>query len=154
MSISPSGPQYWIAVVARDIAERACAGGYAELNQGRAGVLELMRAGDGFLTYCPRATDPKGEPVQAFVTLGHVRDGVLIRAPRPDGPPAFRLAVDYLPATPASIRPLLDGLTFIRNRQHWGAAFRFGALRIARVDFSRIALAMGQDLDGEHARAA
>ena len=143
--ISPTVRQYWIAVVARDRAERARAGGFAELTGGRVGILELLRAGDGFLTYAPRATEVRGEAVQAFVTLGFVRDGTLERA-EGEGGPAFRVKVDYLDAAPAPVRPLLDELTFIRNRQHWGAAFRFGALRIAAADFARIAAAMGHVL--------
>src|SRR5947209_17510744 len=70
-------PQCWIAVVAQDRAERARAGGYAELNHGRAGILELLHAGDAYVTYSPRMCDPKGDPVQAFTTLGYVRDATL-----------------------------------------------------------------------------
>jgi hypothetical protein len=62
------------------------------------------------------------------------------RPPRP-----FGLAVDYLPATPAPIRPLIDALTFIRSKTHWGAAFRFGVVRVPAADFARIAAAMGRD---------
>lgn len=135
--------QYWIAVVAQDRAERARAGAYAELNQGRPGVLERVRAGDGFVFYSPRTFDPKGEPLQAFTALGHVTDGYLYRVEQEDGSSAFRVAVDYRPATPAAIKPLLDQLSFIHSKQHWGACFRFGALRIPAGDFSRIAAAMG-----------
>lgn len=138
----PSVRQHWIAVVARDRALRARAGGFAELNGGRTGILELMHADDGFVTYAPRATEGRAEPVQAFVTLGFVRDGTLQHVDV-DGKPVFRLAIDYLEASPAPVKPLLDELTFIRNRQHWGAAFRFGALRIGAADFDRIARAMG-----------
>lgn len=147
-------PQYWIAVVAQDRAERARAGGYAELNHGRAGILELLRTADGFITYSPRTFDPKGEPLQAFTTLGYVKDGALYRAELDDGTPAFRLPIEYVPTRPAPIRTMLDDLTFIRNRQHWGAAFRFGALRINALDFARIAAAMGHDQRTIQARAA
>ncbi len=136
-------PQYWIAVVAQDRAERARAGAYAELNQGRPGVLERVRAGDGFVFYSPRTFDPKGEPLQAFTALGDVTDGYLYRVEQEDGSSAFRVAVDYRPSTPAPIKPLLDQLTFIHSKQHWGACFRFGALRIPAGDFARIAAAMG-----------
>lgn len=146
-------PQYWIAVVAADHAQRARAGGYAELNHGRAGILASMVAGDGFLTYSPRTSDPKGDPLQAFTSLGHVHDGTLYRSAS-DGIPAFRVAVDYVVVTPAPIRPLLDRLDFIRNRQHWGAAFRFGALRIGAADFGTIAIAMGHVDAREDHRAA
>jgi hypothetical protein len=136
-------PQYWIAVLCRDLAERARAGGYAELSQGRAGILELLHAGDGYITYSPRTADPKGEPLQAFTALGFVRDGKLYRESASDGSQAFRLAVDYVATRPAPVKPMLEELTFIRNRRYWGAAFRFGALRIGGPDFTRIATAMG-----------
>ncbi|HZQ63123.1 MAG TPA: EVE domain-containing protein [Casimicrobiaceae bacterium] len=150
----PQQPQYWIAVVAQDRAARARDGGYAELTHGRAGILELMRTGDGFVTYSPRASDARGNPVQAFTSLGYVRDGVLYRANVPDGSSAFRVAIDYVPGNAAPIRPLIESLTFIRNPQHWGAAFRFGALRIGSADFARIAIAMGHAPDVEQVRAA
>ena len=57
----------------------------------------------------------------------------------------FRLAVDYLPAQDAPIRPLIEDLSFIRSKTHWGAAFRFGFLRVPEADFARIAAAMGRD---------
>lgn len=147
-------PQFWIAVVAQDRVERARKGGYAELNNGRAGMLELLHAGDVFLTYSPRAADPKGEPVQAFTSVGCVGDGPLSRVDMPDGTSCFRLPVTYLEAHPAPIRPLLDLLTFIRNRQHWGAAFRFGALRIGARDYLTIASAMGVQQSEVQDRAA
>ena len=147
-------PQYWIAVVAQDRAERARHGAYAELSHGRAGILELLRPGDGYVTYSPRTTDPKGIAVQAFTTMGRVGTGALYRVTEPDGSAAFRLPVEYMAAHPAPIKPFLDSLTFIRNRQHWGAAFRFGGLRITGADYARIAAAMGvRDIE-EQARAA
>ena len=56
-----------------------------------------------------------------------------------------RRSVDYLPAQAAPIRPMLDSLSFIRSKEHWGAAFRFGFLRVPEEDFARIAAAMGRD---------
>jgi len=49
------------------------------------------------------------------------------------------------------IKPLLPGLSFIRNKEHWGAAFRFGVVRVPRDDFSPIAAAMGRDPDVDFA---
>jgi hypothetical protein len=59
----------------------------------------------------------------------------------------FRRRAAYLSATPAPILPLLEQLSFIRNKTHWGAAFRFGVVRVPRDDFAAIALAMGRDPD-------
>ena len=45
---------------------------------------------------------------------------------------------------PAPVRPLIAELSFIRSKTHWGAAFRFGVVRVPEVDFALIATAMGR----------
>ena len=55
----------------------------------------------------------------------------------------FRIDVDFLAAHDAPIRPLVADLTFIRSKTPWGAAFRFGFVRIPADHFTRIAPAMG-----------
>lgn len=47
------------------------------------------------------------------------------------------------------MRPLLERLAFVRNKRHWGAAFRFGYLRVGREDFACIAAAMECPLQDE-----
>ncbi len=136
---------YWIGVVARDHVARGVAGGFAQLNHGKAGALERMRAGDGFAFYSPRESHPDGPPVQAFTAIGRIRDGRIYQADAGDGFHPFRLDVAYLPARDAPIKPMLEALSFIRSKQHWGAAFRFGVVRIPERDFVRLAAAMGRD---------
>ena len=107
---------YWIGVVSRDHVAIGVAGGFTQLNQGKAGPLERMRAGDGFAFYSPRTSYPDGAPLQAFTALGRIRDGEVYQARSGDGPGAasspFRLAVDYLPVQEAPIKPLIDALSF------------------------------------------
>ena len=88
--------------------------------------------------------------------LGRVRAGRVYQAAGEGDFRPFRLDVEYLPATDAPVRPLIDGLTFIRSKPHWGAAFRFGFLRVPAEDFARIAAAMGRDpgIDFPAARAS
>ncbi len=147
---------YWIGVVSRDHVAIGVNGGFMQLNHGKAGPLERMRAGDGFAFYSPRVSYPDGAPLQAFTALGRIRDGTVFQAGSGEirdadlmADPAafrpFRLAVDYLPVQDAPIKPLIEALSFIRSKTHWGAAFRFGYLRIPEADFARIAAAMGRD---------
>ena len=136
--------RYWIAVLAKEQVDAAVAGGYLEINQGKAGPLERMSAGDGVACYSPRLQYPDGEPLQAFTALGSV-DGTPVYQAR-DGYQPFRRAVAWTPAHCAPVRPLLDRLGFIRNKSHWGAAFRFGYLRVPPEDFACIAAAMQADL--------
>lgn len=149
--------KYWVGVVAKDHAARGVAGGFTQLNHGKAGPLERMRAGDGFALYSPRTAYPDGPPLQAFTAIGRVRDGIVYQAAQygPDEEPApFRLGVDYLPAQDAPIKPLIEGLSFIRSKTHWGAAFRFGYLRVPEADFARIVTAMGRDFAADFPAAA
>lgn len=134
--------QFWIGVVSKDHVDRATAGGFAQVNHGKAGPLERMHAGDGFAFYSPRTSYPDGAPLQAFTAIGRVRSGTVYQAEMDGGFRPFRLDVDFLPAEPAPVKPLLPELSFIRSKTHWGAAFRFGVVRIPAPDFAVIASAM------------
>ena len=144
---------YWIGVVAKNHVALGVAGGFTQVNHGKAGPLERMRAGDGFAFYSPRIAHPDGPPLQAFTAIGRIRDGRVYQADAGGDFRPFRLDVDYLPATDAPVKPLIDGLSFIRSKTHWGAAFRFGFLRVPEEDFARIAAAMGRDFAADFAAA-
>jgi hypothetical protein len=148
--------RYWIVVAAQDAASAGTAQGCLQLASGKAGPLERMRGGDGFVVYSPR-TGVRGEALQAFTAIGRVRDAPIEMAGiEPGGP--FRRAAEYLPAVIAPIRPLLPALAFIGNKARWGAAFRFGVVRVPDDDFARIAQAMGRapaaDFPDQHLHVA
>jgi hypothetical protein len=46
---------------------------------------------------------------------------------------------------------LIDALSFIRSKAHWGAAFRFGVVRVPESDFALIAAAMGRSFAADFA---
>jgi hypothetical protein len=145
--------KYWIAVVSKDDVDRAAAGGFAQVNHGRAGPLERMRAGDGFAYYSPRASYPDGPLLQAFTAIGRVRSGTVYQTEGDGGFRPFRVDVDYIAAAPAPVKPLVAELSFIHSKAHWGGAFRYGIVRVPAADFARIAAAMGRsfaaDFPGE-----
>ena len=136
---------YWIGVVSKDHVDVGVAGGFTQLNHGKAGPLERMREGDGFAFYSPRTAHPNGPPLQAFTAIGRVRNGEIFQVETDGSFRPFRRAIEYLPAHEAPIRPLIEELSFIRSKQHWGATFRFGFVRVPEADFARIAAAMGRD---------
>ncbi len=139
---SMSARNYWIGVVSKEDVDMGMAGGYAQVNRGKAGPLERMRAGDGLAYYSPRTQHPDGEALQAFTAIGRIRNGTVYQAG--DSLRPFRLDVDYFSAQPAPVRPLIEALSFIRSKAHWGAAFRFGVVRVPEADFALIAGAMGR----------
>lgn len=133
--------RFWVAVASLDYVEQCVRGGYIEINHGQATPLERMAPGDGIACYSPRLVHPAGALLQSFTAVGRIGAAPIMQSPLAHQP--FRREVAWLPGRPAPIRPLLAGLGFLANRTHWGVAFRFGFLRIAREDFLRITQAMG-----------
>jgi hypothetical protein len=131
---------------------RGVEGGFAQMNHGKQAPLQRMKAGDGLIYYSPREDYPDGAPLQAFTALGFIRTGeVYAYDMTADGVPGFvprRIDVDYVDTQITSIRPLIAQLDFIKDKTHWGAAFRFGQVKIGEVDFRCIAHAMGYLLRG------
>ena len=142
---APAPRNFWLGVTSVDHVERARAGGFVQVNHGKAGPLERMRVGDGFAFYSPRSAYPDGDVVQAFTALAVVVGTALVQADMGGGFLPFRREVRFVDARDAPVRPLVDALSFIRSKTHWGAAFRFGFLRVPEEDFARIAAAMGRD---------
>ena len=137
---------FWIGVVSQDHVAIGVAGGFVQLNHGKAGPLARMHPGDGFVFYSPRASYPDGAAVQAFTAIGVVGAPAIASVPGPDGSTFHQRQVQFLPAQSAPVKPLIEVLDFIRSKKHWGAAFRFGFVHIDADDFARIATAMQCDL--------
>ena len=55
----------------------------------------------------------------------------------------WRRNVSFLKAREVPIEPLLEGLTFIKDKKNWGFPFRRGSFEISRPDFELIAKNMG-----------
>jgi hypothetical protein len=76
--MSPSNSRnFWIGVVSKEHVDIGVAGGFAQVNHGKAGPLERMRAGDGFAFYSPRTAYPDGELLQAFTAIGRISNGTV-----------------------------------------------------------------------------
>lgn len=138
---------HWIGEVSRSHVLRGVAGGFAQMNHGNQAPLQRMKVGDGLIYYSPREDYPEGAPLQAFTALGFIRTGEVYEYDMTaDGVPGFvpwRIDVDFVPVQSAPIKPLIAHLEFIKDKTHWGAAFRFGQVRIGKDDFRCIAHAMG-----------
>ena len=138
----------WIGVVSYAHVLRGVAGGFAQMNHGKQAPLKRMKAGDGLIYYSPHEAYPDGAALQAFTAMGFIRTGeVYAHDMTADGVPGFvpwRIDVDYVDTQITSIRPLIAQLDFITDKTHWGAAFRFGQIKIGKDDFNRVARAMGR----------
>ena len=137
---------YWIGVVSRAHVQLGVKGGFIQLNHGKKAPLQKFRAGDGLIMYSPRTSFPDGEPLQAFTAIGTITSGEIYQVEMsPDFKP-FRIDVKFLKCRETSIKPLIESLSFIKSKMHWGAAFRFGQVKVPGEDFALIAQAMGSDV--------
>ena len=136
-------PQFWIGVVSRSHIERGVAGNFLQLNHGKRAPVRRFRAGDGVAIYSPRTAYPDGEPLQAFTAIGTIVSGEVYQVEMSADFKPYRIDVRYEPCRETPIAPLIETLGFIASKTHWGAAFRFGQLRIPAADFAVIAQAMG-----------
>jgi hypothetical protein len=93
--------------------------------------------------YSPRTAYPDGEPLQCFTAIGTVTTGEVYQITMSEDFKPYRVDVKFVKSKEAAIKPLIDKLSFIKSKTHWGAAFRFGYLKVPAEDFALIAAAMG-----------
>jgi EVE domain len=136
-------PHFWVGVVSYAHVQRGVELGIAQLNHGKRAALAHMQQGDWLIYYSPRTSYPSGSPMQAFTAIGQITSALPYRVTLSADFQAFRHTVRYLPCREVPIQEVLGDLTFLPDKQHWGARFRFGHLAVPRADFQQIARAMG-----------
>ncbi|MGB3501278.1 MAG: EVE domain-containing protein [Mesorhizobium sp.] len=137
-----SAPRNWICVASAEHVRGGVAGGFMQVNHGKAAPLKRMKPGDNVVYYSPSEIMRRPDGLQAFTALGTIRQGVIYQGVMGGGHAAFRRDVEWQPATPAPIRPLLDRLDLTAGKPNWGAPFRYGVIEISDRDFQTIAHAM------------
>ena len=136
---------YWIIVASKDHLQRGLSGGFIQANHGKAAPLKRMHLNDWVIFYSPKLEYNKPAKYQCFTAIGRIADENIYQHDIGGGFVPFRRNVTFLPAQDVSILPLINDLTFIKDKTHWGAPFRFGTLQIPEQDFQLIASKMVKD---------
>lgn len=121
---------------------RGVEGGFTQANHGKNTTLKRLSAGDWIVFYSPRTSYEGGEPLQAFTAIGQVGDEELYQVEMSPSFVPWRRNVDFKPCAEVPVRPLIDDLDFIIDKQHWGHRFRFGMFEISEHDFQLLRGAM------------
>ena len=130
-------------MISRAHAQLGVKNGFIQLNHGKKAPLQRLHAGDYIIIYSPRDAYPDGIVLQHFTAIGRIMNGDIYQVEMtPDFKP-YRLDVGFVNCHETPIKPLISSLSFIKNKSKWGAAFRFGQLKIPVQDFKIIADAMG-----------
>ena len=134
--------RYWIGVASREHVHLGVAGGFSQLCHGKAQPLKRMAVGDWLIYYSPKERFEGMTPCQKFTALGKVvGENVYPFEMFPDFVP-YRRDIHFLEAADVPIRPLLEQLSFIKDKSRWGYAFRLGHLEIQKTDFEIISASM------------
>jgi hypothetical protein len=132
-------PGFYIGVVHRAQAAYAAQEGFVAFSHGRESAVQRLSPGDRVIFYAPKA-DFDGEPVQAFVAHATVMgDTPCQRAFMGADGLFWARDATFDTVTEVPVRPLIDALTFVKDKAHWGMAFRQGVFKITRDDYERIA---------------
>lgn len=134
--------RYWIGVASREHVSRGVAGGFCQLCHGKAQPLKRMSVGDWIIYYSPKELFEETTPCQKFTAIGSVVGAEVYSFEMfPDFVP-YRRNIRFINAKDVSIRPLLERLSFIKDKNKWGYVFRFGHIEIPKADFELIASEM------------
>lgn len=82
------------------------------------------------------------QPYQKFVTIGKIQGDDVYQEIVSDDFKPYRRNIAFCACHEVAIRPLIDGLNFIKNKKSWGYMFRFGFFEIPKEDYDLIAQLM------------
>jgi DNA-binding MarR family transcriptional regulator/predicted RNA-binding protein len=142
---SPNQQTHWVSTISRDHVRLAVEGGFTQAGHGKASGLKRLKADDWLVFYSPKTSLQDGEPVQAFTAIGRVLDEDLYQVEQAPGFTPWRRNVEFVTGIEAPIRPLIDQLSFIKDKRRWGYMFRTGLFKIPQEDFAAISQAMAAE---------
>jgi len=139
--------RYWIGVASHNHVQRGLKEGICQVCHGKPGPLKQMAAGDWLVYYSPTKEFGKAVPYRRFTAIGRVQAKAPYQFQMSADFCPWRRDVEYFAATEAAIEPLIEQLTFIRDKSKWGFPFRRGCFTIDRSDFQLIATTMGIEIE-------
>jgi len=135
--------RYWIGVASHEHVQRGVQGGFAQVCHGKIGTLKYMSEGDWIIYYSPTFSFGGKDTCRRFTAIGTIDSG---------DPYTFEMSEDFIPwrrnvtfqkSKEVLIEPLLEDLSFIKDKKKWGFPFRRGSFEIPNKDFELIAKRMG-----------
>jgi predicted RNA-binding protein len=137
--MASSTRRYWLIVTSHDHTMRGVEGGFCQANHGKKAPIARMKKGDGVLIYSPKEKHQSSTPCQKFTAVGTVKGGEVFQAKMTPTFEPWRRSVGYEKAIrKVDVRPLVQDLGFIKNKDKWGSAFRFGFIQVPENDFEMI----------------
>ncbi|MBA3816029.1 MAG: EVE domain-containing protein [Parachlamydiaceae bacterium] len=135
--------RYWIGVASHEHVQRGVQGGFAQVCHGKIGTLKYMSEGDWIIYYSPTFSFGGKDACRRFTAIGTIDSGDLYTFEMSEDFIPWRRNVSFLKSKEVLIEPLLEDLSFIKDKKKWGFPFRRGSFEIPNKDFELIAKRMG-----------
>ncbi|MGB8468319.1 MAG: EVE domain-containing protein [Candidatus Babeliales bacterium] len=136
-------PRYWIAVASREHVLRGIAGGFMQVCHGKQAPLKRMSPEDWIIYYSPTDLFGSKALLRTFTAIGRVKADMPYTCQMSEDFIPWRRNINFVLSHESAIEPLINQLSFIHNKIHWGFPFRRGFFEIMRNDFAIIARSMG-----------
>jgi len=127
--------KYWIAVACREHVLGGIKLGVCQVCHGKQSPLALMTENDWIIYYSPTMRFGEKLPCKKFTAIGKVLAKAPYQFQMSDDFIPWRRDVAYAPAKEVAIEPLIDSLSFIKDKKRWGFPFRRGVFSVPYSDF-------------------
>lgn len=131
--------KYWIGIASQEHVSIGKEGGFCQLCHGKATPLKRMKEGDFIIYYSSKKRMTDKIPYQKFTAIGQIINDETYQVEMFKDFFPFRRDVSFFESQECSILPLINQLSFIQDKNHWGYPFRYGHLEINKDDFLTIA---------------
>lgn len=138
--------KHWIAVASREHVLRGKKERIMQVCHGKENPLKRIKPGDWLVYYSPTEVFGQKEPCRKFTAIGKIKNNEPYQFKMSDNFIPWRRDVDFFQTKDAEIEPLINNLSFIKNKKNWGFVFRYGLISIPYDDFKIIAKAMEIDI--------
>lgn len=141
--------KFYIGVACKEHVENGIRLGICQFCHGKGGPIRRLKQNDYIIYYSSKIKMESNEIYQKFTAIGQMKDQEVYSCDMGNGFVPSRRNVEYLKIIEhVDIRPLIDVLDFIKNKNAWGAVFRYGFFAIDQKSFEIISTAMlGYKLD-------
>lgn len=134
--------KYYLIAASKDHVLKGFEKGFAQAGHGRKDYISKPAKGDKIVYYSAKDKFENGTPLQKFTAMGKVTDDEVYQPDIKSGFKPYRRNVQFYKVKETSIRPLIDQLSFIKNKKRWGFYLISGFREIPKEDYELIEKAM------------
>jgi predicted RNA-binding protein len=134
--------KYFLICASKDHVLKGVEGGFAQAGHGRKDLISKPSKGVWVVFYSSKDIFEDGKSLQKFTAIGKIVDEEPYQPNASANFKSYRRNVEFKKVQETEIRPLLEHLSFIKNKKKWGFYLISGFREISKEDYNVIKSAM------------